>query len=260
MFHTMTAYFLLTASIAMPAVSCATEAVAQQDFLSGVIQLTEQGSSKAIPETVALLKELQEKGVVLRTGADAELRPSFVGAQLDIERYMTLLLRMGKISQVKGIIHTPAPATPLCKAADREIPNGLVAAEISVDEKRAYTVKERAVYIREFLASGGELIIAYPKNGRALRSEKELAVYETALKNYPTLKDKPLPLEAIPEEIQGATYLFLDEKGTPMVFSIRSYQANDPKDGREWGVWFGPLLTHSQIQQRFSNVSSFISK
>lgn len=43
-----------------------------------------------------------------------------------------------------------------------------------------------------------------------------------------------------------------------MVFSIRSYQANDPKDGREWGIWFGPLLTNPNIQERFNSVITFI--
>jgi|CXWL01.1.fsa_nt_gi hypothetical protein len=258
MYSYMTSCFLLTASVTPAISSCATEIPATENFLTGVIQLTQQGTSLSIPETTALLQELQQKGVVLKKGADAELRPAFVGAQLDIERYLTLLLRMGKISQVDGIIHTPAPATPLCKTIAREIPSGLVASQISEDEKRAYTVKERAIYLREYLASGGKLVVAYPKEGRKARSEKELAIFDAELKKYSTLIDKPLSIDSIPEELQGATYSFLDDKGNLMIFSIRSYQANDPKDGREWGIWFGPASSNPDIQERLSAISKLI--
>jgi len=258
MYSYMTSCFLLTASVSPAISSYATEVPATENFLTGVIHLTQQGTSQSIPETVALLQELQQKGMVVRKGTDAELRPAFVGAQLDIERYLTLLLRMGKISEVQGVIHTPTPATPLCKTIAQEIPSGLVSSQISEDEKRAYTVKERAIYLREYLASGGKLVVAYPKEGRKSRSEKELAIFDAELKKYSTLMDKPLSINAIPEELQGATYSFLDDKGNLIVFSIRSYQANDPKDGREWGIWFGPVSSNPEIQQRLTVISSLI--
>src|SRR4051812_31090531 len=122
MYKSLISYLLFTASLTFfPTMTYASEEIAvNSDFLSGVIQLTEQGKSPAIAETVALLKELSHKKVVLRTGTDAELRPAFVGAQLDIERYITLLLRTGKIESAIGFIHTPTPATPLCKEISEE--------------------------------------------------------------------------------------------------------------------------------------------
>jgi len=44
-----------------------------------------------------------------------------------------------------------------------------------------------------------------------------------------------------------------------MVFSIRSFQANDPQDGREWGVWFC-LLSDSNSQKLFNDISALIEK
>lgn len=96
MYCYMTSCLLLTASISPPIPIPESEITVTEDFLSCVINLTKQSTSKAIPETVALLQEVQQKGMVLRKGTDAELRPSFVGAQLDIERYLTLQLLMEK--------------------------------------------------------------------------------------------------------------------------------------------------------------------
>ena len=63
---------------------------------------------------------------------------------------------------------------------------------ITEDEKRAYAVKEIAIYIREYLEIGGTLIAAYSQKGRELRSQQELSIYETELKKYNRLIDHPL--------------------------------------------------------------------
>lgn len=257
MHHLMTSLFLITATLAPQVAIHATEKVESRSFLSHAIEMSMQGESQVIPESVQLLQELQKEGRVIRTGTDAEMRPIFVGAQLSLERTLTQLIKEGKISEVIGIIHTPTLPTHLCREPTSKV-NGEVAPEISQDAKRACTVTESAVYLREFLDEGGTLLVTYPKEGKELCSEKELSIFEGLLEKYDNLGEVPLSIESLRENLQGATYFFLDEQGDRLCFSLQSFQDNDPKDGREWGVWFGSL-TQPLVCNRFMSVWSIVN-
>lgn len=201
-----------------------------------------------------LFEELANHSVVFREGRDEELRPLFVNAQADFELALVYWLKNKQIEECTCIIHTPAPPTPLC--TNGEVSTGLVDSTISDDAERLLTIKKRPDIIREYLDAGGHLLAIYPQNGRTLRSEEQLAVFDDLIEKYPRLKAIELDTDQIPNDLSGATYLIQVSDSKEYVLSIRSYQANCPVDGK-WAIWFGSLQD-PVITERFEKILSLL--
>src|SRR5690606_21668156 len=157
------------------------------------------------------------------SGTDKDVRPCFVALQAIVEHVLASALQKEVVS-LKGVIHTPMPATPLCTIG--KISKELVNPSIENDPARIFTVKARTTIIRDYLFKGGDLYIVYPKNGFKKRTEEQQKVYQQELASYPThLFDVPLNCEDIPTDLIGATYLFQDRSGKTFIFAIKMTQA-----------------------------------
>lgn len=200
---------------------------------------------------------LIENGVLEVSGTDKEVRPYFVALQGIVEHVLASELQK-EVASLKGVIHTPMPATPLCTTGD--ISKELVDPSIEIDPARLFTVKARTTIIRDYLFKGGNLYVIYPKDGLKKRTEEQQKIYQQELVNYPThLFDVPLNCENIPTDLIGATYLFQDQSGKTFVFAIKITQAKDPTDMGNFGLWFGPI-NHPSIQERIKAVSSYMKQ
>lgn len=194
---------------------------------------------------------LMENGVLEVSGTDKDVRPYFVALQGIIEHVLASELQ-NEVQSLKGFIHTPMPATPLCTTGD--ISKELVDPSIEIDPARLFTVKARTTIIRNYLFKGGDLYIIYPKNGLKKRTEEQQNIYQQELLNYPAhLFDVPLDIENIPSDLIGATYLFQDRLGKTFVFAIKMTQAKDPNELGNFGLWFGPI-DHPSIQKRLADL------
>ena len=236
-----TKFFLLIASLL-----CFVSASCESEKL--VIDTAEKFSENN------LFNELTSSPVVSRTGTDAELRPLFVNAQADLEKALVFLLQEGKIKNSIWIIHTPAPATPLCTRG--EISEGLVDPSIEKDPIRLLTVIKRPDIIRSYLDAGGTLVSLYSPGGRSQRTPEQLAILDHLLAHYENLHAAELN-QPISKEHIGATYLFQLE-GEDLVFSLKSYQANQPTDD-QWAIWLGSSK-NPLIMNRLEEVRDFIAK
>lgn len=199
-------------------------------------------------------ESLFREGVLQVRGADKEIRPYFVTLQAVIEHILSI--ELGKrVKCLKGIIHTPMPATPLCTKG--EISQDLVDPTLESDPMRIFTVKSRATILRDYLFKGGILYIVYPKEGLKRRTEEQQKIYQQELVNYPAnLFDTPLKCDHIPADLIGATYFFQDHQGQTFVFAIKMTQANDPKEEGDFGLWFGPI-SHFAIRERLNAVFDY---
>jgi hypothetical protein len=200
---------------------------------------------------------LIEHSVLEVSGTDRDIRPYFVALQGVIEHVLASELQK-EVTTLKGVIHTPMPATPLCTTGD--ISKELVDPSIESDPSRLFTVKARTTIIRDYLFKGGDLYVVYPKDGLKKRTEEQQKIYQHELANYPThLFDVPLNCENISTDLIGATYLFQDQSGKTFVFAIKMTQAKDPKDIGSFGLWFGHI-NHPSIQERIKAVSSYMEQ
>lgn len=189
-------------------------------------------------DLISLLSKLDAEGHIVSKGSDAQNRPLFVGLQGIFEHVMSLKLHEGSLQDLQGAIHTPTPCTPLCM--DAHVSSGLVKVEVEQDPKRLLTVQSRATILRQYLTHGGQLTIAYPKEGFFARSEEQRSVYASTCQYYKeTLRDTPLDIEAFKSDMVGATYLFSDREGKNYLFAIKACQANAPSDDATWELWFG---------------------
>lgn len=199
---------------------------------------------------------VQEK-VIEITGRDKDLRPYFVSLQGIIEHVLATELQK-EIKTLKGVIHTPMPATPLCMRG--EISKELVDPSIEMDPARLFTVKARGSIVRDYLFKGGDLYIVYPKEGLDRRTKEQQTIYKQELLNFPChLVDMPLDCETIPIDLIGATYLFQDQQGRTFVFAIKMTQAKDPEAMGSFGLWFGPIETPA-IHHRVQAVSTYLEQ
>lgn len=208
------------------------------------------------PEILKTWNALVKEGVLEITGTDQVFRPLFVTIQAVVEHVIAAEMH-NEIRSVRGIIHTPMPATPLCTRG--EISKDLVAKNIN-DPARLFTVTARPEIVRNLLRKGGGLMIAYPQAGFLQRTEEQRKIYQEALTEYPQrLTDFPLNCDQIPTELIGATYIFESNAGQRYAFSIKMTQAKDPKEAGHFGLWFGPLH-HTAINQRVQAVNEFIDQ
>lgn len=216
---------------------------------------TQAGSSSFRSSISELLDELTTTSSIIREGTDSDERPVFVNAQADFERAIVYLLKSKRIVSCTCVIHTPAPATPLC--TNGEISAGLIDPGILNDQERLLTVKKRPDIIRDYLRVGGNLFTAYPKKGRELRSAEQLAILDNLTRSYPHhLHAIELDCDAIPQDLIGATYLITFEDSSTYVLSLRSYQANSPTDDK-WAIWFGSI-DDAAVAERLQAVTSFL--
>lgn len=228
-------------------------------YLKNCIIKTIQNSEKVTPlrEGICdLLDALYQTGVVTKLDTDKNTRPYFVTLQGIVEQNLAFELKRGKIKNVVGIIHTPTPATPLC--SEGEITEGLVHPSLIEDENRLFTIRARADTIRDFLGLGCTLYVVYPQGGLEKRTEEQKAIYFKALKEYSeNLYDHVLSQTEMDHDMVGASYLFQDEEGSEYLFSLKAYQANDPKDDNTWTMWFGKT-SEPEIAKRLSRVRQFL--
>lgn len=232
-----------------------TSMIDSQSFMKVVKTFTQAGSSAFRSSVLELLDELSVTSSITREGTDADQRPVFVSAQADFERAIVYWLKSKQIVSCTCIIHTPAPATPLC--TNGEIPIGLIDPAIQNDQERLLTIKKRPDIIRDYLQEGGHLFTTYPKKGRELRSAEQLAILDDLARTHPQhLHAIELNCDAIPQDLIGATYLIAFADSSTYVLSLRSYQANSPTDDK-WAIWFGS--THdSAVAERLQAVTSFL--
>lgn len=125
---------------------------------------------------------------------------------------------------------------------------------------RLFTVKARTTIVRDYLYKGGDLYIAYPKDGLAKRNDAQQQTYKKELGNYPThLFDRPLNCASIDTDMIGAFYLFTDSNGKLFAFAIKMTQANSPLDQGSFGLWFGDSK-NLPIYDRLKNIQNNVLK
>lgn len=224
-------------------------------LIEGVKTFTRAANSPFQESICKMLDTLSVTSVMIREGTDAVERPIFVNAQADFERAIVYWLKTKQIAGCTCIIHTPAPATPLC--TNGEISLGLIDPAILNDPERLLTVKKRPEILRDYLQEGGYLYTVYPKKGRGLRSSEQLAILDGLSQNHPHhLHAVELNCDGIPQELIGATYLITLNDSSSYVLSLRSYQAISPTDDK-WGIWFGSI-DNAAVENRFQAVTAFL--
>ncbi|NGX45969.1 MAG: hypothetical protein K940chlam2_01150 [Chlamydiae bacterium] len=224
---------------------------------SGLTRLSRHARScvellPSAPEVYEMIDVLEKEGVYQRRGGD-DLRVKFVTLQGVVEYVLTCASALGEIHKLEGMIHTPAPATPLC-APIQEVDMALLDRSIRQDLKKLLTVQSRAHTVRQYLHQGSRLTITYPESGLVLRSPEQRAQHQELLASFPeNLVDRPLKVKALDDQMIGATYLFQNRQGKTFAFSIMSKQAIDPRNDSEWGIWLGPI-DHPAVKARVDAV------
>lgn len=234
---------------------CVTNPIHSQSLIEAAKAFTRAGSSSFQHSVSNLLDELTITSFISREGADADQRPVFVNAQADFERAIVYWLQCKQIASCTCIIHTPAPATPLC--TNGEISVDPIDPAIQNDPERLLTVKKRPDIIRDYLREGGTLFTIYPHKGRELRSTEQLRILDGLVESYPNhLHTIELDCDAIAQDLIGATYLITFADSSTYLLSLRSYQANSPTDDK-WAIWFGPT-NDPAVAERLQAVMSFL--
>lgn len=239
-------------AIAEPA---AINTINSQSLIEVAKAFTQAGNSSFRNSVSELLDELTMTSSIAREGTDADERPVFVNAQADFERAIVYWLKCNQIVNCTCIIHTPAPATPLC--TNGEISSGLIDSTIQNDPERLLTVKKRPDIIRDYLREGGNLFTIYPQKGRGLRSAEQLEILDDLVQSHSNhLHAIELDCDTIPQDLIGATYIITLADSSTYVLSLRSYQANSPTDDK-WAIWFGPT-NDPAVAERLQSVTSFL--
>lgn len=243
-------------------------------------QLVEQKVEKALAGLGESGKKAQEawdnikqRGEdVIVAGTDKENRPKHVTLQALREAAATALLKEGRLRAATLIIHTPLPATP-CRT-NGKITEGLVADEVAQDPDRLKTVTTRANIIRDFLEAGGRVVVAFsqdefkeavaraeindPNDKRPKVTKESMKIFTDLQAAYPNnfvIKSTSLPLQ---DRHSGATLFVEGLDGEESLYSIRAYQANAPKDGRDWGSWSGDPRKVETVADRLVIVNNFL--
>ncbi len=202
--------------------------------------------------------ELVEKGAITKEEGDKEGRPYTVLLQAIIEDVLPSEQKKERLKALKGVIHTPMPATPFCTTKDAEITKALIDPAVEKDPLRFATVISRPAIDRDYLEFG-TLDIVYPKDGKS-RTKEQLKIYHEALEEYsPNLKDHPLNCASIPQDLIGAYHTFENPEGKKFAFAMKATQANDPKT-TVFGLWFGELESSTPVYERISEIEKFIEE
>lgn len=228
------------------------------------------------PAILTLLDRLKREGFACEKGADADQRSVFVTTQGLVENLLNKWLQLGYITKALGVIHTPMPATPLC--TEGFVNEELIHPSMLRDNRRLYavvsraeimslclseglifdTIVSRARIVREFMAQGGLLVIAYPKMGMNRRNAEQQIIYHKEVQKYSeTLIDAPL--KSLPDEMVGATYVVRLSSGPILIFSIKAPQAKEPKEDLEWGLWLA-TYDNSNAREHLHAVWDSVSK
>lgn len=207
-------------------------------------------------EIFDLLNVLESKGTFSEVGSD-DLRVKYVTSQGTIEHVLACAMVLGDIDHLVGVIHTPTPATPLCTPVEN-LDKELLDSSIRYNLEKLLTVRSRAIIVREYLENGGKLFIAYPKGGLEKRTTQQQQVYKQALERYVgRLFDAVLSCNSMDPSKVGATYFFRNNAGELFAFSIKSQQANDPKELSEWAIWIGKV-TDPEMGNRVNEILNYL--
>lgn len=206
-------------------------------------------------EMLNIWNVLTQEGYLEVMDKDSSVRPYFVTLQGIIEHVLASEIQ-DTINDLKGVIHTPRPTTPLCTKG--EISEELVHPTIAIDPACLLSVKARTTLLRDYLFKGADLYVVYPKDGINNRTEVQQEIYNQELLNHPDhLFDIRLDCESLPSELVGATYTFKDQGGERYAFAIKITQAKDPQDFGKCALWFGPI-SNPEIQSRVGAVSTYL--
>ncbi len=207
------------------------------------------------PKLVDTWDALVATGHFQLRGSDKEARSTFVTLQAVVEHALS---EDPGITRLTGIIHTPTPTTPLC--TEGTISPHLVAPSIAADPECLFTVKARTTTLRDFLAQEGTLYVVYPEGGLEKRTEAQQKIYKQELVNHMGhLWDCPLDCKKIPDEMIGATYVFVDKEGETCAFSLRITQANDPRECGTYMLWFGSTR-NPLVRERVQSIMQFVQE
>lgn len=217
----------------------------EEEYLKNLIHLAKeclnyQMSISDKESANQLINRLDSQHYVLNAGGD-EFRSSYVTVQGCIEQVLACSQALGQTHDLKGMIHTPTPATPLCTRPE-PTDSSVLDESIRYDLDKLLTVRSRAQIIRDYLQKGGVLYAVYPLGGLEKRSLDQQLIYLELLKQFPkNLIDWKLKADTIDSQMIGATYFFKSPSDRIYVFSIKAPQVNAPQNEWEWGLWLGPL-------------------
>lgn len=229
----------------------------EERLLALIATYVEHSDYACKEEMLAVVSSLERDHQFLETGNDT-LRAKCVGLQGIIEHVIAQELGSCQIRDLVGIIHTPAPATPLCSAPPAEDVSDLIDPNSFFDTEKLLTIRSRVHVMRDYLTYGGRLYVVYPADGMRLRTSEQQGHYAAALNEFPNqLIDWPLAINEIPTDRIGALYLFTTNDGRLFAFSIKSTQAILPHDNVEWGLWLGEI-TDPNVQQRLADIGSYL--
>lgn len=202
--------------------------------------------------------ELVEKGAITKEESDKDGKPYTVLLQAIIENVLLFEQKNNRLEFLKGVIHTPMPATPFCTTRDAEISKALIDPSVQTDPLRFATVVSRPAINRDYLEFG-TIDIVYPKDGKS-RTPEQLKIYREALEEHaPNLKDHFLNCKSIPQDLIGAYHTFENHEGKKFAFAMKATQANDPKT-TVFGLWFGEFESSTPVYERIFEVEEFIKE
>ncbi len=183
-------------------------------------------------------QEIISKGYSVHQGTDKTMRPIFGQIQAHLEQQMINSFSQIPLGSTLWIIHTPLIATPL--VTNDEVSKTLVSSEIQ------NTALARAKIMREYLAKGGLLVVAYQSNlreGKSGRTQDQIAIFEALKQQYPKqVVEFPIdvnhfPNGSFPRENIGATYLTQMPSGNIVEMTNLGVQINGSREDAMWGVW-----------------------
>lgn len=232
---------------------------------------------RVIAETIHLQTTETLDGIVKSQAADDEVaRKPFVNAQAAVESVVTAHLtthNQGAIDKAKSdserldvvkyglvahsimIIHTPTPATPLIlpgqTSSTAKVDSSSVSSlqdfmspDVLKDKERLEVTLKRQNILRDYLAAGGIIVVAYEGKRRGARPLEEyeqlMAAYPAQIIDFPIddayLMKKEDGSYQYPLDKIGATYLLSDRAGHICDISNRGVQANDPRQDASWSL------------------------
>ena len=209
-------------------------------------------SDKIKAEMLEVLDVLQSEGVYERSGADSANRAVFVGIQGAIESAIGQGLKRHKIAGSVGVVYTPRPPTPLCVKPGK-VDTAAANKEVLSDPQRTSTIQSRAQIVRSYLEEGGKLYVVFPEKGAELRTAEQQEVFKTACKRYQgELFVREIDPKNFKKDQVGAAYKISSWDSSPILFSIKSTQALDPRLDADWKLWFGPIVDGSPFAARWA--------